>query len=53
MAHLEEGKSVVSFDCYYTIKAENLGFGGGYPYKKGYLLNKQSYSDNLTCECAW
>ena len=50
---LEEGKSVVSFDCYYTIKAENLGFGGGYPYKKGYLLNKQSYSDNLTCECAW
>ncbi len=48
---LMEGKSVLSFDCLYTIKSENLGFGGGYPYRKGYRLQKQNYSDNLTCNC--
>ncbi|MBK8653084.1 MAG: hypothetical protein KBG02_16015 [Haliscomenobacter sp.] len=48
---LQEGKSVLSFDCLYTIKSENLGFGGGYPYRKGYRLQKQNYSDNLTCNC--
>ena len=48
---LQEGESVISFDCLYTIKTENLGFGGGYPYRKGYRLEKQIYSDNLTCYC--
>ncbi|MBK7476462.1 MAG: hypothetical protein IPN74_07975 [Haliscomenobacter sp.] len=48
---LQEGKSVLSFDCLYTIKSENLGIGGGYPYRKGYRLQKQNYSDNLTCNC--
>lgn len=48
---LQEKVSVISFDCLYTIKAENLGIGGGYPYRKGYRLEEQSYSDNLTCDC--
>ncbi|MCB9080287.1 MAG: hypothetical protein H6555_01080 [Lewinellaceae bacterium] len=48
---LHEGESVISFDCLYTIKAENLGIGGGYPYRKGFRLEKQNYSDNLTCTC--
>ncbi len=49
---LSQGKSVISFDCLYTISNENLGMGGGYPYRKGYLLKKQNYSDNLTCDCS-
>jgi hypothetical protein len=49
---LRQGKSVISFDCLYTISNENLGMGGGYPYRKGYLLKKQNYSDNLTCDCS-
>jgi hypothetical protein len=48
---LTEGESIIAFDCLYTIKTENLGIGGGYPYRKGYRLEKQSYSDNLTCGC--
>lgn len=48
---LQEGVSTISFDCQYTIKSENLGFGGGYPYRKGFRLEQQSYSDNLTCDC--
>ncbi|MGB1121794.1 MAG: hypothetical protein ACPG3Z_07345 [Saprospiraceae bacterium] len=48
---LKEKESVIAFDCLYTIKTENLGFGGGYPYTKGFRLEKQSYSDHLTCEC--
>lgn len=48
---LREGESILSFDCQYTIKSENLGFGGAYPYHKGYRLEQQSYSDNLTCTC--
>lgn len=48
---LQEGKSEINFDCLYTIKAENLGLGGGYPYTKGYRLEKQNYADNLTCAC--
>jgi len=47
---LDEG-DIISFDCIYTIKTENLGIGGGYPYKKSYKLEKQIYADNLTCEC--
>lgn len=42
---------VISFDCLYTIESENLGIGGGYPYKKSYRLDKQIYADNLTCGC--
>ena len=48
---LKEKVSTITFDCLYTIKAENLGMGGGYPYRKGYRLEAQSYSDNLTCGC--
>ena len=48
---LIEGESIISFDCLYTIKAENLGIGGGYPYQKGYRLIKQNYADNLMCSC--
>ncbi|MCB0643384.1 MAG: hypothetical protein KDC44_17160 [Phaeodactylibacter sp.] len=48
---LRAHESVISFDCLYTIKAANLGIGGGYPYRKGYRLEHQSYSDNLTCVC--
>ncbi|PSR12856.1 MAG: hypothetical protein DA408_12215 [Bacteroidetes bacterium] len=48
---LTEKVSVINFDCLYTIKTENLGIGGGYPYRKGFRLEKQNYSDNLTCDC--
>lgn len=48
---ITEGESVISFDCIYTIRSENLGFGGGYPYTKGFRLEKQVYSNNLTCLC--
>lgn len=48
---LQEKESVIAFDCLYTIRTENLGIGGGYPYTKGFRLEKQSYSDNLTCKC--
>lgn len=46
---LQEGQSVMSFDCTYTIANENLGIGGGYPYQKGYRLVQQNYADNLYC----
>jgi len=45
-------ESVITFSCLYTISNENLGFGGGYPYQKGYRLEQQSYSDNLICDCS-
>lgn len=48
---LKAQESVITFDCLYTIGSENLGFGGGYPYQKGYKLEVQQYSDNLTCDC--
>ncbi len=48
---LQEKESVINFDCIYTIHIENLGMGGGYPYQKGYRLEKQNYMDNLTCRC--
>lgn len=48
---LREGESSIVFDCIYTINNENLGIGGGYPYQKGYLLQKQNYADNLVCAC--
>lgn len=48
---LKEKESVIAFDCLYTIRTENLGIGGGYPYTKGYRLEEQAYADNLTCGC--
>ncbi|WP_367392918.1 hypothetical protein [Lewinella sp. LCG006] len=48
---LKEKESTLLFDCIYTINNENLGIGGGYPYQKGYLLQKQNYADNLICAC--
>lgn len=48
---LVEGESELSFDCLFTIKTENLGIGGGYPYSKKYRLIEQNYSDNLLCGC--
>jgi hypothetical protein len=49
---LVEGQSTLTFDCIYTIEAENLGLGGGYPYTKAFRLEKQHYSDYLNCECS-
>ncbi len=43
--------STISFDCFYSIGIENLGFGGGYPYTKTYQLVEKNYSDNLICDC--
>ena len=48
---LKEKERTILFDCIYAINNENLGIGGGYPYQKGYLLNKQNYADNLICVC--
>ncbi len=47
---LKAKESVIDFECLYTINAENLGMGGGYPYQKGYKLEKQNYADNLVCD---
>lgn len=35
---LKEGESVFSFECLFSISAENPGFGGAYPYTKGFRL---------------
>ena len=48
---LSEGKSIISFDCVYTINEENLGLEKGYHYTKSYLLKDQVFSDYLPCEC--
>ncbi|MEL6717703.1 MAG: hypothetical protein AAFP82_03225 [Bacteroidota bacterium] len=48
---LKAGESYINFDCFFTIKTENLGIGGGYPYTKSYRLLEQNYSDNLLCGC--
>lgn len=48
---LKEKESVFSFDCLFSIRTENLGFGGGYPYTKGFRLVEQNYSSNLLCDC--
>ena len=48
---LKENISTLFFDCFFTIQTENLGLGGGYPYRKTYKFIKQNYSDNLLCEC--
>ena len=43
--------STISFNCFYSIGIENLGFGGGYPYTKTLQLVEKNYSDNLICDC--
>ena len=48
---LKENESTLFFDCFFSIQTENLGLGGGYPYRKTYKFIKQNYSDNLLCEC--
>lgn len=44
--------STISFNCFYSIDIENLGFGGGYPYTKTIQLIEKNYSDNLICDCS-
>lgn len=46
---LEEYKTTLSFQCFFTLKDENLGFGGGYPYMKTFKLIDQNYKDHLIC----
>ncbi len=48
---LIEGESTISFNCDFTIDAENLGIGGSYPYTKQFKLIDQNYSNNLLCAC--
>ncbi len=48
---LVEGQSLLEFSCNFSISLENLGFGGTYPYTKGFKLLKQHYSHNLLCNC--
>ena len=48
---LMENESTMKFDCNFTIKNENLGIGGSYPYTKSFKLIEQNYSDNLLCDC--
>jgi len=48
---LKESESKINFKCDFTINTENMGFGGSYPYQKGYKLIEQNYSDNLLCRC--
>lgn len=48
---LKAGESVLEFNCDFTIKTENLGYGGTYPYTKGFKLTNQHYSNNLLCGC--
>jgi len=45
------GVSKLEFDCKCSIKTENLGLGGSYPYKKSIKLNVQNYQSNLLCTC--
>ncbi len=48
---LKEGESTLEFNCEFSIATENLGYGGNYPYVKGYRLINQHYSNNLLCSC--
>jgi len=48
---LVEGESLLEFKCDFSIRSENLGIGGNYPYTKGYRLIDQHYSHNLLCNC--
>jgi len=48
---LIEGESVFRFMSDFIIATKNLGFGGSYPYTKGFRLLEQNYSDNLLCTC--
>ncbi|APD07712.1 hypothetical protein UJ101_02211 [Flavobacteriaceae bacterium UJ101] len=46
---LEEYQTTLSFQCFFTLKDENLGLGGGYPYTKTFRLVDQNYKDHLIC----
>jgi hypothetical protein len=48
---LVEGESLLDFKCNFSIRTENLGIGGNYPYTKGFKLVDQHYSHNLLCNC--
>jgi hypothetical protein len=48
---LIEGESTLNFNCEFSIATENLGYGGTYPYVKGFKLINQHYSNNLLCNC--
>jgi len=43
--------STLSFPCSCSIKTENLGLGGSYPYNKSIKLVEQNYQSNLLCSC--
>ncbi len=44
--------SSFDFNCWFTLNEVYLGKGGAYPYRKGYKLVEQNYSDNLFCTCS-
>ncbi len=46
---LKEYQTTLSFNCFFTLEDENLGFGGGYPYTKVFKLINQNYKDHLIC----
>jgi len=48
---LLNGESELSFQCKCSIKTENLGLGGSYPYTKSIKLREQNYQSNLLCSC--
>lgn len=48
---LFNGTSIMSFPCSCSIKTENLGLGGAYPYRKSIKLEGQNYQSNLLCNC--
>ncbi len=48
---LLNGESVLEFPCKCSIKTENLGLGGSYPYTKSIKLYEQNYQSNLLCGC--
>lgn len=48
---LANGKSLLVFPCQCSIKTENLGLGGSYPYTKSIRLVEQNYQSNVLCDC--
>lgn len=48
---LKNNESILAFDCSCSIKTENLGLGGSYPYTKSIKLMEQNYQSNLLCNC--
>lgn len=46
---LKEYQTTLSYNCFFTLQDENLGFGGGYPYTKVFKFVHQNYKDHLIC----